>query len=53
MSIEAGVDSIEHGSYLNEDPDLLRMMADKGIFFVPTFVVFIFHREVGTPEAQA
>ena len=53
MSIEAGVDSIEHGSYLNEDPDLLRMMADKGIFFVPTFVVFVFHREVGTPEAQA
>ena len=52
MSIEAGVDTIEHGSYLDEDPELLRMMADKGIFFVPTFTVFIFHREVGTPEAQ-
>ena len=52
MSIEEGVDTIEHGSYLDEDPDLLRMMADKGIFFVPTFVVFIFHREMGTPEAQ-
>lgn len=53
MSIEAGVDTIEHGSYLNEDPDLLKMMAGKGIFFVPTFTVFIFHHDVGTPEAQA
>ena len=52
MSIEAGVDSIEHGSYLDEDPDLLKMMADKEIFFVPTFTVFIFHREQGTPHAQ-
>lgn len=52
MSIEAGVDSIEHGSYLDEDPDLLKIMADKGMFFVPTLTVFIFHREVGTPEAQ-
>ena len=52
MSIEAGVDTIEHGSYLNEDPDLLKMMDDKGIFFVPTLTVFNFHRELGTPEAQ-
>ena len=35
MAIEAGVHSIEHGTYLDEDPDLLPMMADKGIFFVP------------------
>ena len=52
MSIEAGVDSIEHGSYLAEDPELLRMMADKGIFLVPTFTVFLFHAERGTPTAQ-
>ena len=52
MSIEAGVDTIEHGSYLSEDPDLVKMMADKGIFFVPTFTVFVFHRDLGTPEAQ-
>lgn len=52
MSIEAGVDSIEHGSYLAEDPELLNMMADKGIFFVPTFAVFTFHATVGTPHAQ-
>ena len=52
MSIEAGVDTIEHGSYLNQDPELLKMMADKGIFFVPTLTVFNFHREIGTPEAR-
>ncbi len=52
MSIEAGVDTIEHGSYLNEDPDLVKMMADKGTFFVPTFTVFNFHRDVGTPEGR-
>ena len=27
MAIEVGVDSIEHGSYLDEDPELLEMMA--------------------------
>ena len=52
MSIESGVDTIEHGSYLDEDPDLLKMMADKGIFFVPTFAVFTFHATIGTPQAQ-
>lgn len=52
MSIEAGVDTIEHGSYLNQDPDLLNMMAGEGIFFVPTFTVFNFHRTQGNPTAQ-
>ena len=52
MSVEAGVDTIEHGSYLDQDPELLRMMADKNIFLVPTFTVFIFHADVGTPFAQ-
>ena len=52
MSVEAGVDTIEHGSYLSEDPDLLKMMADTGIYFVPTLTVFNFHRQQGTPHAQ-
>ncbi len=52
MSIEAGVDTIEHGSYLNQDPDLLNMMAGEGIFFVPTFTVFNFHRTQGNPTAR-
>jgi imidazolonepropionase-like amidohydrolase len=52
-AIEAGVDSIEHGCYLDEDPELLTIMAEKGIFFVPTFTVYNFHREVGPPHVRA
>jgi imidazolonepropionase-like amidohydrolase len=51
-AIEAGVDSIEHGCYLDEDPELIPMMAEKGIFFVPTFTVYIFHREVSPPHVR-
>src|SRR5215467_6866922 len=36
IAIEAGVDSIDHGCYLDEDPRHLDLMAAKGIFFVPT-----------------
>ena len=52
MSVEAGVDTIEHGSYLDRDPELLKMMADKNIFFVPTLTVFKFHAEHGTPHGR-
>ena len=45
LALEVGVDSIEHGTYLNEDPDLIPMMAEKGIFYVPTMLVYVFHRE--------
>jgi imidazolonepropionase-like amidohydrolase len=53
LAIEAGVDSIEHGCYLDEDPELIPMMAEKGIFFVPTFTVYVFHREVSPPHVRA
>ena len=52
-AIEVGVNSIEHGPYLNEDHDLLKMMADKNIFFTPTFSVFVHHAEKGTPHGRA
>ena len=52
-SIEAGVDSIEHGAYLDEDPDLLPMMAEKNISFVPTFSVYLYHGTQGTPHGRA
>jgi imidazolonepropionase-like amidohydrolase len=51
-AIEAGVDSIEHGCYLDEDPELIVMMAEKGIFLVPTFTVYVFHREVSPPHVR-
>jgi imidazolonepropionase-like amidohydrolase len=51
-AVEAGVDSIEHGCYLDLDTDLLRMMADKDITLVPTLTVFAFHSAEGNPVAQ-
>ena len=53
MAVEVGVDSIEHGSYLDEDPELLQMMAEKGICFTPTFGVYTFHATRGTPHGRA
>ena len=52
-AVEAGVDSIEHGCYLDTDADLLRMMADQDITLVPTLTVFAFHSAEGNPVAQA
>ncbi|MBI4637555.1 MAG: amidohydrolase family protein [Candidatus Rokubacteria bacterium] len=45
LAVEAGVDSIEHGCYLDEDPELIAMMAERGTFFVPTLTVYEYHRE--------
>lgn len=36
-SVQAGVDSIEHGNYIAEDD--LKTMASRGIFYVPTIFV--------------
>jgi imidazolonepropionase-like amidohydrolase len=52
IAVEAGVDSIEHGCYLDEEPDLLETMARHGIFFVPTFAVYDFHRKSPLPHIR-
>ena len=52
LAIEAGVDSIEHGSYLAEDPELVAMMAAHGIFLTPTLLVYVYHRESATPHVK-
>ena len=36
MAIAAGIDSIEHGSFLK--PDTLQLMHDKGVYLVPTLL---------------
>jgi imidazolonepropionase-like amidohydrolase len=36
MAIEAGVDSIEHGSFIK--PDTLSLMKQKGVYLVPTLL---------------
>ena len=33
-----------------EEPDLLKMMADQNIFFVPTFEIYEFHSTVSAPH---
>lgn len=52
VAIEAGVDSIEHGCYLDQEPELLDQMAQRGIFFVPTFAVYDFHRKSPLPHVR-
>jgi imidazolonepropionase-like amidohydrolase len=52
IALEAGVDSIEHGSYLDEDPELIAMMAERGVFFVPTLLVYEYHSESKSPHVR-
>jgi imidazolonepropionase-like amidohydrolase len=52
IAVAAGVDSIEHGCYLAEKPVLLDRMAERGIFFVPTFAVYDYHRKSPQPHVR-
>src|ERR1700676_2578798 len=52
IAIEAGVDSIEHGCYLDEDPRHLDLMAARGIVFVPTLLVYEYHRKSPQPHVR-
>src|SRR5437870_6974545 len=52
IAIEAGVDSIEHGCYLDENPRHLERMAERGIFFVPTLLVYEYHRRSPQPHIR-
>ena len=52
ISIQAGAGSIEHGCYLAVNPDWIKMMADQGTFFTPTFEVYDFHSTVSAPHIK-
>src|SRR5262245_30437799 len=52
LAIEAGVDSIEHGCYLADEPDLIAMMAERGIVLTPTLLVYVYHRESRAPHVR-
>ena len=52
-ALAAGVDSIEHGCYLDEEPELMATMAAQGTFFVPTLTVYVYHRESVAPHVRA
>jgi imidazolonepropionase-like amidohydrolase len=51
--LEAGVDSIEHGCYLDEEPELMAQMAGRGVFLVPTLTVYVYHRESPSAHVRA
>jgi imidazolonepropionase-like amidohydrolase len=57
LAVEAGADTIEHGMYLNQRPDLLEQMAAAGQALVPTFGSFYavagLDDAVGAPERWA
>ena len=53
IAIEAGVDSIEHGCYIDENPRHLERMAERGIVFVPTLLVYEYHRKSPQPHVRA
>jgi imidazolonepropionase-like amidohydrolase len=38
-AVEAGVTTLEHGTYLYQDPDVIGLMAQRGVFLVPTLKV--------------
>jgi imidazolonepropionase-like amidohydrolase len=40
LSVEAGVDTLEHGEMGYRDPQVLEAMAEKGVILVPTLCVF-------------
>jgi len=42
FAVEEGVDSIEHGTQLIEQPDLIKHMAEHGQFLVPTLGMFFY-----------
>jgi len=52
IGVEAGVDSIDHGCYLDEHPALLERMAERGIFFIPTLLVYEYHRRSPMPHVK-
>jgi imidazolonepropionase-like amidohydrolase len=43
MAVEAGADSIEHGLYIREET--FRLMAQKGVYYVPTLLVYELWRD--------
>ena len=38
-AIEAGVNTLEHGTYLYQDPNVIQQMVERGVFLVPTLKV--------------
>ena len=53
LAIEEGVDTIEHGMYLNQRPDLLERMAANGQVLVPTLSFLLYTAGLDAAEGCA
>lgn len=49
-AVKAGVDTIEHGPYLDEES--VEEMAGRGIWYVPTFAIYRWHSTLGPEYKQ-
>ncbi len=52
-AVDAGVTTLEHGTYLYQDPDVIWLMAHRGVFLVPTLKVgwdIILAEKSNTPD---
>jgi imidazolonepropionase-like amidohydrolase len=49
QAVQAGADSIDHGTFLHRNPELLEEMADRGQFLVPTLSIVADHVRLGPP----
>lgn len=38
-AVEAGVNTLEHGTYLHQDPNVIQQMVERSVFLVPTLKV--------------
>jgi len=50
-AILAGVDCIEHGTHIGEDDEVIKMMVDRGVGWVPTLYVSIAKKEAADVAA--
>ena len=48
-AVDAGVDTIEHGTHLHEDREVARAMAKRGVFLVPTLKALAYIAEPPGP----
>ena len=51
MAVQAGVDTIEHGGWLDEEA--VAEMATRGTWYIPTFAVYRWHGTIGPAFKQA
>jgi imidazolonepropionase-like amidohydrolase len=52
-AVDAGVNTLEHGTYLYQDPNVIQQMVERGVFLVPTLKVgwdIILAKESNIPD---